>query len=232
MPQSPSMNWNLTPTEAVQHQKALRKQINLSPFTKPIQRIAGSDISYNKQDDTIYAGIIVLDYQTMQPICRSAIITKMTFPYIPGLLSFREIPALHAAWQALPEKPDILAMDGHGINHPRRLGVATHFGLISGQAAIGIAKNHLCGQYEEPDSTRGSHSYVIDQGEKIGYVLRTRDGVKPVWVSPGHGVSMEQSLTIALHCSRGVRIPEPTRQADLMVNALRRGEIEPGLVIF
>lgn len=226
------MNWDLTPTEAIQLQRELKRKINLSPLNKPIQRIAGADISYNKNDDTIYAGIIVLDYETMRTICRSTIIDKMRFPYIPGLLSFREIPALFAAWEALEEKPDILAMDGHGINHPRRVGVATHFGLITGQPAIGIAKNHLSGKYEEPGPQKGDFSNVIDQGDVIGYVLRTRDRVKPVWVSPGHKVSMEQSLEIALHCSRGLRIPEPTRQAHLMVNELRRGEIEVGVKSF
>ncbi|PHN04238.1 deoxyribonuclease V [Flavilitoribacter nigricans] len=226
------MNWNLTPAEAIQLQKELKEKIDIRPFPGPIQKIAGADISYNKNDDTIYAGIIVLDYETMEPICRSTIIDKMRFPYIPGLLSFREIPSLYAAWEALEEKPDILAMDGHGINHFRRLGVATHFGLISGQACIGIAKNHLTGTYEEPGPKRGSFSNIIDQGEKIGYVLRSRDQVKPVWVSPGHRVSMEQSLEIALHCSRGLRIPEPTRQAHLMVNELRRGEIEAGVKSF
>ena len=226
------MNWDLTPSEAVKLQRELREKINLSPLERPIQRIAGADISYNKNDDTIYAGIIVLDYHSMRPICRSAIIDKMKFPYIPGLLSFREIPSLYAAWEALKEKPDVLALDGHGINHPRRLGVATHFGLISGQPAIGIAKNHLAGRYEEPGPLQGDFSSVIDQGETIGYVLRSRDRVKPVWVSPGHKVSMQQSLEIAIHCSRGLRIPEPTRQAHLMVNELRRGEIEAGVQSF
>jgi deoxyribonuclease V len=223
------MNWDLTPSEAVRLQRELRKKIDLSPLPDPIERIAGSDISYNRNDDTIYAGIIVLDYQTMEPICRSTIIDKMRFPYIPGLLSFREIPALYAAWQALTEKPDVLAMDGHGINHPRRLGIATHFGLITGQATLGFAKNHLTGNYREPGPQKGDFSNVIDQGEKIGYVLRTRKRVKPIWVSPGHKISMNQSLEIALHCSRGLRIPEPTRQAHLMVNELRRGEIEVGV---
>lgn len=226
------MNWDLTPSEAIRLQRELQEQINLSPLNKPIQRIAGADISYNKNDDTIYAGIIVLDYQTMQPVCRSTIIDKMKFPYIPGLLSFREIPALYAAWEALEEKPDLLAMDGHGINHPRRLGVATHFGLITDQPSMGIAKNHLAGKYEEPGPLKGDFSNVIDQGETIGYVLRSRDRVKPVWVSPGHKLSMEQSLEVALHCCRGLRIPEPTRQAHLMVNELRRGEIEVGVESF
>lgn len=226
------MNWNLTPSEAIKLQKELKEKIDLSPYTGPLQRIGGADISYNKNDDTIYAGIIVLDYQTMQPLCRSTIIDKMRFPYIPGLLSFREIPSLHAAWEPLPEKPDVLVLDGHGINHPRRLGIATHFGLVTGQVSMGIAKNHLTGTYQEPGPTKGSFSEIIGQGEKIGYVLRSRDKVKPVWVSAGHQLSMEQSLEIALHCSRGLRIPEPTRQAHLLVNEFRRGEIEAGVEYF
>lgn len=223
------MNWDLTPTEAIRLQREMKKKIDLSPLAKNIQRIAGADISYNKNDDTIYAGLIVLDYQTLLPVCRSTVIHKMRFPYIPGLLSFREIPSLYLAWQALEEKPDLLVLDGHGINHPRRMGVATHFGIISGQSTIGIAKDHLSGRYIEPGPLRGSFSEILDQGEKIGYVLRTRDNVKPVWVSAGHKVSMAQSLEIALHCGRGLRIPEPTRQAHLMVNELRRGEIDAGI---
>ena len=226
------MNWNLTPGEAVALQKDLRKKIDLRPLDITIQRIAGADISYHKNDYVIYAGIIVLDYQTMEPVCRSTILDKMRFPYIPGLLSFREIPAIYEAWRILDAKPDVLVMDGHGVNHPRRIGVATHFGLITGQPCIGIAKNHLTGEYEEPGPKKGDHSKVVDQGEQIGYVLRTRDRVKPVWVSPGHRGSMEQSLKIALHCSRGLRIPEPTRRAHLMVNAFRRGEIGAGLHFF
>lgn len=223
------INWNYTPQEARQLQATLRNKIDLTPLDQPIQRIGGADISYNKYSDVIYAGIIVLDYTTLKPVCRSTIIGKMTFPYIPGLLSFREIPSLYAAWEALPEKPDVLVLDGHGINHPRRLGVAAHFGLVSDQPTVGIAKNHLFGRYEEPKPEKGSVSAVMDQGETIGYVLRTRDGVKPVWVSPGHRVSMTQSLDIARHCMQGLRIPVPTRQAHLMVNELRKGEIEAGV---
>lgn len=223
------IDWNYSPQEALQLQATLQTRINITPLGHPIQRIGGADISYNKYSDVIYAGIIILDYESLEPVCRSTIIGKMNFPYIPGLLSFREIPAIYAAWEALPEKPDVLALDGHGINHPRRLGVAAHFGIVSDQPTIGIAKNHLSGHYEEPGPEKGSASEVIDRGEPTGYVLRTRDHVKPVWVSPGHRVSMAQSLEIARHCSRGVRIPVPTREADMMVNELRRGDIEPGV---
>jgi deoxyribonuclease V len=223
------IDWNYTPQQALQLQATLQTKINITPFDQPIQRIGGADISYNKYSDVIYAGIIVLDYESLEPVCRSTIIGKMDFPYIPGLLSFREIPAIYAAWEALPEKPDILILDGHGINHPRRLGVAAHFGLVSDQPTIGIAKNHLFGRYQEPGREKGSVSTVMDRGETIGYVLRTRDGVKPVWVSPGHKVSMAQSLEVALHCIRGVRIPVPTREAHMMVNDLRKGDIEPGV---
>lgn len=222
-------DWNLSPKEAIARQRELREQTNLCPMTRPIQYIAGADISYNKSSDVIYAGVVVLDYQSMEVVQRSTVIDKMQFPYIPGLLSFREIPSILKAWKALPWQPDVIMMDGHGIAHPRRVGVATHFGLLTGCPSLGCAKKHLIGKYEEPAPSKGSFSPVFDMGEQIGYVVRTKDKVKQVWISPGHGMNLEQSREIALQCSRGYRIPEPTRQAHLMVNELRRGEKEAGV---
>lgn len=222
-------DWDLSPKGAVQLQKQLREQIVIQPYDQPIQRIGGADISYNRFSDVIYAGIVVLDYVTQLPLYSATVLAKMRFPYIPGLLSFREIPAIYRAWEALPEKPDVIMIDGHGINHPRRLGIAAHFGLVSGHPSLGCAKKHLCGTFIEPPRIRGHYSTIEDKGERIGYVLCTKDKVKPVWTSPGHLIGMEQSAKITLHCARGYRIPEPTRQAHLLVNAFRRGEIEPGV---
>lgn len=222
-------DWDLTPQEAVQLQKKLRDQIIIQSYDQPIQRIAGADISYNRFSDVIYAGIVVLDFKTLQPILSVTILDRMRFPYVPGLLSFREIPAIFRAWEALPEKPDVIMLDGHGINHPRRLGVAAHFGLVTGHPTLGCAKKHLCGTYIDPPLIRGHYSTIEDKGDTIGYVLCTKDKVKPVWTSPGHLLGLEQSAKITLHCARGYRIPEPTRQAHLLVNAFRRGEIEEGV---
>lgn len=221
--------WDLTPAEAVALQKELREKITLRPLPLPIRYVAGTDLSYNKHSEAFYSGIVVLDYQTMEVAAHSTVIRKSPFPYIPGLLSFREIPSLLAAWQLLPMRPELVLCDGHGIAHPRRLGIATHFGLVTETPAIGCAKKILVGQYEEPRKQKGRFSPIHHQGETVGYALCTKDRVKPVFVSPGHLVSLEQSRALALHCARGYKLPEPTRQAHLLVNRLRRGEVEAGV---
>ncbi|MCO6481039.1 MAG: deoxyribonuclease V [Phaeodactylibacter sp.] len=222
-------NWSLSPTEAVGLQRQLREKIRLAPFEGPIRHIGGADLSYNKGSDEFYAGIVVLDYDTMRPVAHSTVIRRSPFPYIPGLLSFREIPSLMEAWERLPFRPDIMAFDGHGIAHPRRMGIATHFGLLTDRPTIGCAKKRLTGQYEEPPLQRGAYTPLLDGEETIGFALCTKNKVKPVFVSPGHKISLEQSREIMLHCARGYKIPEPTRQAHLLVNNLRRGEMEAGV---
>lgn len=221
-------DWHLSPAEAIALQQDLRSHVDLQPLQQPPRTIAGADISYNRFSDIIYAGIIVLDYTTQRPLCRSTVIGKMTFPYVPGLLSFRELPALMEAWQQLEERPDTIMLDGHGIAHPRRLGIATHFGLVSGCPSLGCGKSVLVGKFDPPPPVRGARSPMIHQGQTIGCALRTKDRVNPVYVSPGQGMSLEDAVSIALHCARGYRIPEPTRQAHLLVNELRRGELSPG----
>ncbi len=219
-------DWRLSASEAIHLQQRLRSQVDLSPIGKPVRTIAGADISYNKFSDVIYAGIVILDYETQQVIGHSTVIGTMTFPYIPGLLSFRELPALLLAWQALPAAPDVVMLDGQGIAHPRRLGVASHFGLVAGIPALGCGKTVLTGKFDDPAPTKGSYSPMLDKGEVVGYALRTKDKTAPVYISPGTGLTLDEARQIALHCARGYRIPEPTRQAHLLVNQLRRGEIE------
>ncbi len=222
-------SWSLSPTEAVSLQRQLREKIRLKPFEGGIRHIGGADLSYNKGSDEFYAGIVVLDYGTMKPAAYSTVIRRSPFPYIPGLLSFREIPSLMEAWERLPFQPDIVAFDGHGIAHPRRMGIATHFGLLTDRPTIGCAKKRLTGQYEEPPLIRGAYTPILDGEETIGFALCTKDRIKPVFVSPGHLISLEQSREIMLHCARGYKIPEPTRQAHLLANRLRRGEVETGV---
>lgn len=224
-------DWKLSPEEAIERQKELRGLTRLHPLTRPIQTIGGADIAYDQSSDSIYAGIVILDYESMEVLLCCAVEDRMQFPYIPGLLSFREIPAIMKAWNNLPYQPDVLMMDGHGIAHPRRVGVATHFGILTGCPTLGCGKTHLLGEYAALDIKKGSASALLDQGETIGHVVRTRENVKQVWISPGYGMSMEQSVEIALHCAREYRIPEPTRQADLLVNAIRRGERMVGLEV-
>lgn len=220
--------WDLEPVEARQLQKELRKEVRIQALPHPPQLIAGADISFNKYEDTVYAGFALLKMESLELVAHALSITKVSFPYIPGLLSFREIPALLQAWSLLTEKPDLVMVDGHGIAHPRRLGIATHFGLVTDTPTIGVAKKKLVGNYTEPEETAGNYSLLEHQQETVGYVLRSKNKVKPLFVSPGHKTSLADALQITRQSGGKYRLPEPTRQAHLLVNQLRRGEISPG----
>ncbi len=222
-------NWDLSPTEAVSLQKELVGKLNLHPLEIAPRLIGGADISFNKYSDELYAGIIVLDYASQLPVYASTLVAKATFPYVPGLLSFREIPPLISAWEALPVKPDLMVMDGQGIAHMRGFGVACHFGLLTDTPCLGCAKSVLVGKFEAPAANKGSFSPMIYRGQTVAYALRSKNKVKPVYISPGHLIDLAHSKDVMLHCARGYRIPEPTRQAHLLVNALRRGEIAAGV---
>jgi len=221
--------WNLTPTEAIALQRKLRSEITLHPLAKKVEFIGGADISFNKFSEIVYAGIVVLRYPSLELHAHSAVISKSTFPYIPGLLSFREIPALLEAWEQLDKKPDVLMVDGHGIAHPRRMGIAAHFGLVTKWPTLGCAKKVLTGKYKDPELEKGSYTPLIDGEERIGIMLRTKNKVKPVIVSPGNLLSFENALEITLNSLTTYRLPEPTRQAHLLVNKLRVEDIEPGV---
>jgi deoxyribonuclease V len=212
---------HLTPARAIAYQHELRKQINIAPLDKPIRIIAGSDISFNKYSDIVYAGIVLFSYPDLKIIGQSTAISKTTFPYISGLLAFREVPALLEAWDKLAIKPDVLILDGQGIAHERRLGIATHFGLITNTPTIGSAKSRLTGKYEEPGEEILAQSPMYDKGELIGVAIRSKKKCKPIYVSPGNLINMSQSVELIKNCIRGYRIPEPTRQAHLLVNQIR-----------
>lgn len=211
----------IKPAEAIALQQQMRELICLKPFDREIKTIGGADISFNKYSDVVYAGIVVLSYPQMTVMHHASVISKTTFPYIPGLLGFREVPALSEVWDKLEIKPDILALDGHGIAHPRRVGVAVHFGVAENIATIGCAKSLLVGNYEEPANTSLSTTDLTHKGELIAKVLRTKKNCKPVFVSPGNLVTMDQSVDIIKHCVGKYRIPEPTRMAHLLVNQVR-----------
>lgn len=216
-----------TPAEAVEMQKRLREKVRLEPYKGPLRLIGGADVSFNKYSPTIYAGFVVLDAETMQVVDTSSAVLDVSFPYIPGLLSFREIPPLLEAWKNLKTRPDVLIFDGHGIAHPRRLGIASHAGLLLDMPSIGCAKSKLVGVYDEPSLEAGSTSPLTDRNshEQIGTVLRTKNKVKPVFISPGHRMDLKSALRIIKTCARKYRIPEPTRQAHLFVNEVRRRAI-------
>lgn len=219
---------NLSPSEAVRRQKELREKIRIQPLEGPVETVAGADISFNRGSDIMHAGIVVLAFPELKEVARSLVSARMDFPYIPGLLAFREIPSLLKAWELLKVKPDVMILDGHGIAHPRRMGIATHFGIVANQPAIGCAKKILTGTYKEPDREKGSSSYIEHRGEQIGMALRSRTDVNPIFISPGHLVSFDDTYSIVTQCLTRFKQPETTRIAHKVVNQLRRGEIEAG----
>ncbi|MFL9844483.1 deoxyribonuclease V [Flavobacterium rhizosphaerae] len=218
----------ITVTEATSLQNNLKGRLLLTTGTANITTIAGADISHNKYEETVYAGIVILSYPGMALISYSLIQSTTKFPYIPGYLGFREVPALLQAWQQIPVKPNVVVLDGQGITHPRRMGIASHFGLLAETAAIGCAKNMLFGEYPALGNEKFSYSPITKYNELLGYALRTKAGVKPVFISPGHKISVEDSLTIMTNCVKKHRIPEPTRLAHDYVNLLRTGKLSAG----
>lgn len=214
----------MTPREAIELQKSLRGRVRLTPLKGSIKTIAGADISFNKFDPTIYAGLVVLSLPTLEVIEEVGIVSRTQFPYVPGLLSFRESPSVLEAWAKLKTEPDAVMFDGQGIAHPRRVGIASHVGLLIERPTLGCAKSVLVGKYEEPDRERGSSTELIDKGEVVGAAVRTKSNVQPIFVSPGHLIDLEDAISLTLASDGGYRQPEPTRRAHLLVNALRRGE--------
>lgn len=215
--------WDVSAAEARRVQERLRHHIKTGRYVQKVHYIAGADVSVSRSTPTIYAGVVVLDYARLEVVERKAAVSRTPFPYIPGLLSFREAPALLQVFRRLEITPDVIVFDGHGIAHPRGLGIASHMGLLLDTPAIGCAKSRLIGDYEEPLPDRGAHTPLYGaNGVVLGAVLRTRSHVKPVFVSVGHKTELNQALEILLHCDRGYRIPQPTRLADRYVGAVRR----------
>jgi deoxyribonuclease V len=217
-------SWNLSPKEAIELQKQLREKVLLTPLKKSPVLIGGADVSMNLYAKEGYAGFVVLNAQTLEIIDHAVIKAPINFPYIPGLLSFREIPMLMGAWKMLKIKPDVIVVDGVGYAHPRRMGIATHLGLELNIPTIGCAKSVLTGVYTEPEQTVGAISYLFDPktNETLGAALRTKQGVKPVFISPGHRITLRESLEIVSKCVLKHRLPEPTRLAHNTVNEYRR----------
>lgn len=227
----PSLNYDtLTVTAATQIQNGLRDDIVIQARNFPVNVIAGADISFNKFSTTVYAGIILLRFPELLPIGYSLVKKEVLFPYVPGYLAFREVPALMAAWENLPVKPDLLVVDGHGIAHPRRMGIAAHFGVLANTPTVGCAKKVLCGKYEEPGSVKGSNTPLVFKDEVVGAALRTKNAVKPVFVSPGYLMDVPSTVDVIIQCIGRYRIPEPTRLAHNIVNRFRLGEIAEGYV--
>jgi deoxyribonuclease V len=211
----------VTPREAVAIQEELRARVVEAPLPPRPRFVGGADISFARRSPVLHAGIVVCRLPGLEVVDRAGVVAEATFPYVPGLLSFREVPPLLAAFERLAVRPDVLLFDGQGYAHPRRFGLACHAGLLLDLPTVGVAKSRLIGAHREPGARRGCRTRLVDGRETLGYVLRTRDGIKPVYVSRGHRCDGESAARLALRCAR-FRIPEPTRQAHLFVNELRR----------
>ncbi|HEY9070441.1 MAG TPA: deoxyribonuclease V [Candidatus Ozemobacteraceae bacterium] len=224
--------WDMTPAQAIELQKHLVEAIVRRG--RPRSRlVAGIDCSFEHEpggsinQGTIVAAIIVWDRASGKVADEAFAVMPAAFPYVPGLLTFREGPAVLEAWSRLKTKPDAVIFDGHGIAHPRGIGIASHLGLWLDLPSIGCAKSRLCGDAEEPAQEAGSVSDLRLDGRQIGRLVRTRAGVKPVFVSIGHRIGLTAAVDLVLACCRGYRLPEPTRLAHLAGNRFRREQVAP-----
>jgi deoxyribonuclease V len=217
--------WDVSPADARRIQERLAGELVLEGELGRPRTIAGADVAFDKPGKTAFAAVVVYDFPSLERIGTATARAPLTFPYVPGLLSFREGPVLLAALERLATSPDIILFDGQGIAHPRRFGLAAHMGLLLDVPTVGCAKSRLVGQFDEPAGAAGSRSTLRDRGDVIGAVLRTRDGVRPVFVSPGHRIGVEGSIEAVQACLDGLRIPKPTREADALVGRLKRGEL-------
>ncbi|MBE3145506.1 MAG: deoxyribonuclease V [Planctomycetes bacterium] len=213
--------WNLTFRQAIALQKQLAHRVKLTPVRKPPGLVAGLDCAFSRDGHKIIAAVVVLKLPDFELIETATAVRNLTFPYIPGLLSFREAPACLAAVEKLKIKPDVFIIDGQGIAHPRRFGIASHLGLFLDKPTIGCAKSHLIGDFEMPPLKKGAYSLLKDKGETIGAVLRTRTKVRPVFVSVGNKCTLEDAIGIVLACTTKYRLPEPARLAHQLVGKLK-----------
>lgn len=206
--------WPKTAAEAVKIQNELRHEVILRDEFKKLDVVAGVDCSFADKGNLSLAFIILMEAATFNIIATSRAELPTQFPYIPGFLSFREIPVILKALEKLPQKADFFMVDGQGIAHPRRLGIAAHLGVITDTPSIGVAKSRLCGTYKEPAASKGSYERLWDKDEQIGYVLRSKLNTKSLFVSAGHKFTHEKALEITIKCLTSYRLPEPTRIAD------------------
>lgn len=218
-----AQRWDVTTAEARALQEELALQVSRMDDTAGVEWIAGADVHYPRKGHG-RAAAVLMHYPEMEPVARVVAEGPAPFPYIPGLLSFREAPGVLNALAQLPRQPDLLLVDGQGIAHPRRLGIASHLGLALGIPTIGCAKSRLCGEAEDPLPEAGEWAPLMDKGDVIGAVLRSKTGVKPLYVSLGHRVDLPGAIRWVLACGRGYRIPEPLRLAHQLAGAYHTGK--------
>jgi deoxyribonuclease V len=218
---------DLSPPEARRLQEELASRVVTEPALDlaGVKHVAGADVS--TQGDMAYATVVVLDFPGLSPVEVQGFQAPLRFPYVPGLLSFRELPSVVGALERVQTEVDALILDAQGLAHPRRIGLASHLGIFLDVPTVGCAKSLLVGKFEEPGKEKGSATDLVHRGEVVGRVLRTRDGVSPVYVSVGNGIDLGSSEELVLACCTRYRLPETTRRAHTAANKLRRGE-EPG----
>ncbi|MEI6632263.1 MAG: deoxyribonuclease V [Chlamydiota bacterium] len=212
---------------AVEIQRELRERLVSTPPREAPRLVAGADASYRDRGGMFFAAVVVFSLRPWRLVEQAAAWGRVSFPYIPGLLSFREAPVLLRAFKKLRSTPDLIIFDSQGIAHPRGIGLAAHMGLLLDTPSIGCAKSRLVGAFRPPGMRAGCRTALMFDGARVGTVLRTRGGVKPVFVSPGHRMDHAGAARWVLRCVRGFRLPEPTRQAHILVNALRRERTAP-----
>lgn len=216
-------SWDVTPQEAIPIQQQLRARVIPQGKVGKPNLVAGADVAF--VGETAHACVVVLTFPRLDIVETVVHKEQVSFPYIPGLLSFRETPALAQAFGKLKHVPDVIFIDGQGLAHPRAAGIACHIGVILDWPTIGCAKSLLYGAYKEPKQARGSVAELRDdEGRVIGAVVRTKDGVQPVFVSIGHKIDLAQAIELTLACGKGYRIPEPTRQADILADRAKHAD--------
>ena len=219
-------SWKVTTAKARALQLELAPRLHTRPLPRHPALVAGADMSFSKQHGVFFAAVIVLSLPGLEVVELVSARHQPTFPYVPGLLTFREGPVLLAAIRKLRHTPDVFMFDGQGIAHPRRMGLAAHMGLWLDIPSVGCAKSRLIGTHAEPGPGRGSCVALFDGQERIGSVLRTRDRVKPLFISPGHLADFDSSSRLVLECCTRYRLPEPTRLADIEVARVKRDYLE------
>jgi deoxyribonuclease V len=220
MEQAITHPWSLSESEALDLQRQMATRVERNDRLSDVHTIAGVDVAYDKHSDRLIAAAVVLDAESLTVIEQATAEDVAQFPYIPGLFSFRELPPIAKALRKLQLTPDLIVCDGQGIAHPRRFGLACHLGVLFDVPTIGCSKTRLIGEAEPPEKQRGAIAPLVDQGEIVGSVLRTQNGINPVFVSIGHRVSLSLACEWILRLSPKHRLPETTRQADQAVRAI------------
>ena len=217
--------WNLTFREAVEVQKELQTQAMVRPLGKKVRWVGGCDVAYTKKTGQLFAAVVVLDIEKMETVEAVCAKGEERYPYIPGLLSFRELPVLLKALKKIHHVPEIFILDGQGIAHPQGLGLASHLGVLIDLPTVGCAKSRLVGDYQPFSRKKGAYEYLYFKRKKVGAVVCTKDRVNPLYVSPGHRIDILSSIRVVLRSCAGFRIPEPIRRAHTLATLSRGNEV-------